>query len=87
MLKSSSRRSLHSDSKDSGKEQKVKDVSDKEKKQKKDEKDKHKKDEKDRSESRISLLMGGGRRRGKVMVFSLDWVALTPLIDAFVCGT
>ncbi len=72
LLKSSSRRSLHSDSKDSGKEQKVKDVSDKEKKQKKDEKDKHKKDEKDRSESRISLLMGGGRRRGKVMVSSLD---------------
>ena len=66
LLKSSSRRSLHSDSKDSAKEQKGSKESEKEKKQKKDEKDKHKKDDKDRSESRISLLMGG-RRRGKVV--------------------
>ena len=69
LLKSSSRRSLHSDSKDSAKEQKAKE-SEKEKKQKKEEKDKLKKEEKDRSESRISLLMGGGRRRGKVVFFS-----------------
>ncbi|KAF8626154.1 hypothetical protein AX15_005048 [Amanita polypyramis BW_CC] len=72
LLKSSSRRSLHSDSKDSAKEcQKGKDTSkdgDKERvKQKKDEKGKHKKDEKDRSESRISLLMSGGRKRGKTL--------------------
>ena len=68
LLKSSSRRSLHSDSKDSAKEQKAKE-SEREKKQKKEEKDRHKKEEKDRSESRISLLMGGGRRRGKVVFY------------------
>ncbi|KAK2467104.1 hypothetical protein APHAL10511_001362 [Amanita phalloides] len=61
LLKSSSRRSLHSDSKDSAKEQKVKDG------ERKKEKDKLKKDEKDRSESRISLLMSGGRKRGKTL--------------------
>lgn len=87
LLKSSSRRSLHSDSKDSGKEQKAKDILKEEKKQKKDEKDKQKKDEKDRSESRISLLMGGGRRRGKVRSFHWTGLLLTLLIDAFVCGT
>ncbi|KAG6891150.1 hypothetical protein C0992_010138 [Termitomyces sp. T32_za158] len=47
LLKSSSRRSLHSDSKEVDKER-------------------HKKDEKDRSESRISVLMGG-RKRGKTL--------------------
>ncbi|KAG6878758.1 hypothetical protein C0993_008057 [Termitomyces sp. T159_Od127] len=57
LLKSSSRRSLHSDSKETAKElQKVKDAG----------KEKHKKDEKDRSESRISVLMGG-RKRGKTL--------------------
>ncbi|KAM6500735.1 hypothetical protein JOM56_003749 [Amanita muscaria] len=62
LLKSTSRRSLHSDSKDSTKD------SQKAKEEKtKTGKDKHKKDEKDRSESRISLLMGGGRRRGKTL--------------------
>ena len=66
LLKSSSRRSLHSDAKDSAKE------AEKERLKKlKQEKDKNKKDEKDRSESRISLLMGGGRRRGKVICISL----------------
>ncbi|KAJ7074410.1 hypothetical protein C8F01DRAFT_1100425 [Mycena amicta] len=71
LLKSSSRRSLHADSKDAAKElQKMKDAEKEKEKhakleQAKLEKEKQKKDEKDRSESRISVLMG--RKRGKTL--------------------
>jgi dual specificity tyrosine-phosphorylation-regulated kinase 2/3/4 len=61
LLKSTSRRSLHSDAKDSAKEN-AKSDKEAEKAKVKAEKEK-KKDEKERSESRISLMM---RRRGKV---------------------
>lgn len=62
LLKSSSRRSLHSDSKETAKElQKLKEA----------DKQRHKKEEKERSESRISVLMGG-RKRGKVSQLSFD---------------
>ncbi|KAG6849418.1 hypothetical protein H0H93_008664 [Arthromyces matolae] len=66
LLKSSSRRSLHSDSgKDS---HKSKDLEKEKAKQEKTEKERQKKDEKDRSESRISVLMGGvTRKRGKTL--------------------
>ncbi|KAF8636499.1 hypothetical protein AX17_003314 [Amanita inopinata Kibby_2008] len=72
LLKSSSRRSLHSDAKESAKEsQRIKDTTkerEKERsKQTKQEKEKHRKEDKDRSESRISLLMSGGRKRGKTL--------------------
>ena len=62
LLKSSSRRSLHSDAKDAAKEaQKVKDA---EKGKIKLEKERQKKEDKERSESRISMIMN--RKRGKV---------------------
>ncbi|PFH47681.1 hypothetical protein AMATHDRAFT_77088 [Amanita thiersii Skay4041] len=72
LLKSSSRRSLLSDSKETIKEnsksQDTPKQSSKERaKQAKQEKDRQKKEEKDRSESRISILMNGGRRRGKTL--------------------
>lgn len=69
---SSSRRSLHADAKDAARDiQRAKDASDKDKaRADKIEKEKHKKDEKERSESRISVLMGG-RKRGKVRQPSL----------------
>jgi dual specificity tyrosine-phosphorylation-regulated kinase 2/3/4 len=67
---SSSRKSLHSDSKEAARDvQKAKDaIRDAEKErirvEKEKEREKNKKDDKDRSESRISVLMG--RKRGKV---------------------
>jgi len=64
---SSSRRSLHTDSKDAAKEiQRAKDAAEKERSRaSRAEKETQKKDEKERSESRLSVLMGG-RKRGKV---------------------
>lgn len=64
LLKSSSRRSLHSDAKDSDKEvqQKAKAAA----KEAEKSKNKSKKDDKDRSESRISVIIN--RRRGKVWI-------------------
>ncbi|KAG6910900.1 hypothetical protein DXG01_006583 [Tephrocybe rancida] len=69
LLKSSSRRSLHSDSKETAKElQKLKDAEKERVKQEKVEKERQKKEDKDRSESRISVLMGGvTRKRGKTL--------------------
>ncbi|KAG6816950.1 hypothetical protein H0H87_001465 [Tephrocybe sp. NHM501043] len=69
LLKSSSRRSLHSDSKETAKElQKLKDAEKERAKQEKVEKERQKKEDKDRSESRISVLMGGvTRKRGKTL--------------------
>jgi len=66
LLKSSSRRSLHSDAKDAAKEaQKAKDAArELEKGRNKLEKERQKKEDKERSESRISLIMN--RKRGKV---------------------
>lgn len=75
LLKSSSRRSLHAESKEAAKEitrqresialkEKEKTRNEKEKEKEKTRNDKLKKDDKDRSESRISVLMG--RKRGKV---------------------
>jgi dual specificity tyrosine-phosphorylation-regulated kinase 2/3/4 len=68
---STSRRSLHADSKEAAKEllQKAKDAEKEKEKLAKVEKEKQKKDDKDRSESRISVLMG--RKRGKVRVHIL----------------
>ncbi|KAJ2937044.1 hypothetical protein H1R20_g52, partial [Candolleomyces eurysporus] len=66
LLKSTSRRSLHGDSKEGSKEQKAKDAArESEKEKAKSDKEKSKKDDKDRSESRISVLMG--RKRGKTL--------------------
>ncbi|EFI28423.1 CMGC/DYRK/DYRK2 protein kinase [Coprinopsis cinerea okayama7 len=70
LLKSSSRRSLHSDAKEAAKElQKAKEAareSDREKaKAEKAEKERQKKEDKDRSESRISVLIS--RKRGKTL--------------------
>ena len=63
LLKSSSRRSLHSDAKDAA--QKAKDAArESEKVRIKLEKDRQKKEDKERSESRISMIMN--RKRGKV---------------------
>ncbi|KAJ7490045.1 hypothetical protein B0H11DRAFT_1051727 [Mycena galericulata] len=63
---SSSRRSLHADSKEAAKElQKAKDAEKEKERLAKLEKEKQKKDDKDRSESRISVLMG--RKRGKTL--------------------
>ncbi|KAJ7929390.1 hypothetical protein B0H13DRAFT_948617 [Mycena leptocephala] len=67
---SSSRRSLHADSKEAAKElQKTREAEREKEKEKerlaKAEKEKQKKEEKDRSESRISVLMG--RKRGKTL--------------------
>ncbi|CAK5279416.1 unnamed protein product [Mycena citricolor] len=64
---SSSRRSLHADSKEAAKElQRLKDAEkDKERLAKAAEKERLKKEERDRSESRISVLMG--RKRGKTL--------------------
>lgn len=64
LLKSSSRRSLHADAKDSSKEN-AKSDKEAEKAKAKAEKER-KKEEKDRSESRISLMI---RKRGKVRLF------------------
>ncbi|KAJ3517787.1 hypothetical protein NLJ89_g279 [Agrocybe chaxingu] len=66
LLKSSSRRSLHADSKEAIREaQRAKDaVREAEKEKQKLEKEKQKKEEKDRSESRISVIIN--RKRGKV---------------------
>ncbi len=70
LLKSSSRRSLHSDSKDAAKElakeaQRAKDADrESEKERHKAEKERQKKEDKDRSESRISVIIN--RKRGKV---------------------
>lgn len=61
---SSSRRSLHSDSKDAKERQRVHDAE--REKEKKTEKERQKKEDKDRSESRISVLMG--RKRGKARI-------------------
>lgn len=68
LLKSNSRRSLHSDAKDAAKEHsKLKDAArEAEKERAKLEKEKQKKEDKDRSESRISVLIS--RKRGKVRV-------------------
>lgn len=67
LLKSSSRKSLHSDSKEAAKElQKLKDAEKEKGRQEKLEKERQKKEDKDRSESRISVLMGG-RKRGKTL--------------------
>jgi dual specificity tyrosine-phosphorylation-regulated kinase 2/3/4 len=65
LLKSSSRRSLHSDAKDSGKES-IKAEKEAEKMRARVEKER-KKEDKERSESRISLMI---RKRGKVSSFS-----------------
>ncbi|KAJ7684810.1 CMGC/DYRK/DYRK2 protein kinase [Mycena polygramma] len=63
---SSSRRSLHADSKEAAKElQKLKDAEKEKERLAKAEKEKQKKEDKDRSESRISVLMG--RKRGKTL--------------------
>ncbi|KAJ7081547.1 hypothetical protein C8R43DRAFT_939937 [Mycena crocata] len=63
---STSRRSLHADSKEAAKElQRAKDAEKEKEKLLKAEKEKQKKDDKDRSESRISVLMG--RKRGKTL--------------------
>ncbi|KAJ6611802.1 hypothetical protein B0H10DRAFT_2055222 [Mycena sp. CBHHK59/15] len=63
---STSRRSLHADSKEAAKElQKIKDAEKEKGKLEKAEKEKQRKDDKDRSESRISVLMG--RKRGKTL--------------------
>jgi dual specificity tyrosine-phosphorylation-regulated kinase 2/3/4 len=66
LLKSSSRRSLHSDAKDAAKDaQKAKDAArELEKGRNKLEKERQKKEDKERSESRISMIMN--RKRGKV---------------------
>lgn len=66
LLKSSSRRSLHSEAKDAAKElQRAKDAArESEKERIKHEKERQKKEDKDRSESRISVIMN--RKRGKV---------------------
>lgn len=68
LLKSNSRRSLHTDAKDAAKElSKLKDAArDAEKERAKLEKEKQKKEDKDRSESRISVLIS--RKRGKVRI-------------------
>ena len=72
LLKSSSRRSLHSDAKDAAKEaQKAKDAArELEKGKNKLEKERQKKEDKDRSESRISMIMN--RKRGKVFNFQFS---------------
>jgi dual specificity tyrosine-phosphorylation-regulated kinase 2/3/4 len=79
LLKSSSRRSLHSDAKDAAKEaQKAKDAArELEKGRNKLEKERQKKEDKERSESRISMIMN--RKRGKVFEIRLSSVHI---IDA-----
>jgi dual specificity tyrosine-phosphorylation-regulated kinase 2/3/4 len=79
LLKSSSRRSLHSDAKDAAKEaQKAKDAArELEKGRNKLEKERQKKKDKERSESRISMIMN--RKRGKVLEIRLSSVHI---IDA-----
>ncbi|KAG5645025.1 hypothetical protein DXG03_007204 [Asterophora parasitica] len=70
LLKSSSRKSLHSDSKEAAKELQrlTKDAEKDKARQGKLEKERQKKEDKDRSESRISSLMGGvTRKRGKTL--------------------
>jgi len=72
LLKSSSRRSLHSDAKDSDKEkQKAKAAA----KEAEKGKSKPRKEDKDRSESRISVIIN--RKRGKVCSFHYNWSKLT----------
>ena len=80
LLKSSSRRSLHSDAKDAAKEaQKAKDAArELEKGRNKLEKERQKKEDKERSESRISLIMN--RKRGKVFEIRLSSVHITEAI-------
>ncbi|RDB21185.1 hypothetical protein Hypma_011360 [Hypsizygus marmoreus] len=69
LLKSSSRRSLHAESKEAAREvQKLKDAEKEKGKLEKLDKERQKKEDKDRSESRISVLMGGvTRKRGKTL--------------------
>lgn len=76
LLKSSSRRSLHSDAKDSSSKEGVKTDKEVEKMRLRGEKER-KKEEKERSESRISLMI---RKRGKVSLFS-SRVCEQPSID------
>ena len=80
LLKSSSRRSLHSDAKDAAKEaQRAKDAArELEKGKNKLEKERQKKEDKERSESRISMIMN--RKRGKVYINfgCLQLTSLTP---------
>jgi dual specificity tyrosine-phosphorylation-regulated kinase 2/3/4 len=64
LLKSSSRRSLHSDAKDSDKEGQKAKAAAKEAEKSKNKLEKQKKEDKDRSESRISVIIN--RKRGKV---------------------
>lgn len=64
LLKSSSRRSLHSDAKDSDKEGQKAKAAAKEAEKSKSKLEKSKKEDKDRSESRISVIIN--RKRGKV---------------------
>ena len=84
LLKSSSRRSLHSDAKDAAKEaQKAKDaVRELEKGRNKLEKERQKKEDKERSESRISMIMN--RKRGKVFKFRLSSVYIIDAVPDFV---
>ena len=84
LLKSSSRRSLHSDAKDAAKEaQKAKDAArELEKGRNKLEKERQKKEDKERSESRISMIMN--RKRGKVFeiqLFSVHIINPIPFPD------
>jgi dual specificity tyrosine-phosphorylation-regulated kinase 2/3/4 len=83
LLKSSSRRSLHSDAKEAAKEaQKVKDAArELEKGRNKLEKERQKKEDKERSESRISMIMN--RKRGKVFIFRLSPVHIIDTILLF----
>lgn len=69
LLKSSSRRSLHSDAKDSDKESQKAKAAVKEAEKARNKLEKLKKDDKDRSESRISVIIN--RKRGKVRTFLL----------------
>lgn len=80
LLKSSSRRSLHSDAKDAAKEaQKAKDAArELEKGRNKLEKERQKKEDKERSESRISMIMN--RKRGKVFEIRLSSVHIIDTI-------
>jgi len=69
LLKSSSRRSLHSDAKDSDKESQKAKAAAKEAEKARNKLEKLRKDDKDRSESRISVIIN--RKRGKVCPFLL----------------
>lgn len=71
LLKSSSRRSLHSDAKDSDKEGQKAKAAAKEAEKGKGKPEKLRKEDKDRSESRISVIIN--RKRGKVCSFHYNW--------------